>query len=392
MIKPLNSKQKLCYNVTIIEEGENMVYLDYSATSPIDEAVLDTFVKASKYIGNPNSLHRLGLEAKELIDASSLQIAKILGVKKEEIIYTSGASEANNMVIKGLGNYKGKRVLTTSLEHSSITAPLSYLADNGYEVDMIPLIDGLVDLKALKNCIDDDTVLISIGAVNSETGVRQPIEEIGKMLKEEYPNVLFHSDITQAVGKIKIDLTNVDMASFAAHKFFGIKGIGALIKKENVRLVPLIHGGKSTTLYRSGTPNTQLIASMAKALRLAYENMDNDIEKITKLNDKLKESFKKYENVFINSTDDSIPHILNISVLGIKPETMLHALEEDDIYISTQSACSTGDVSQAVMAIVNDNDRASSSLRVSISRKTTEEEIDLFIKCFDKCYKKLQMR
>lgn len=369
-----------------------MVYLDYSATSPIDEEVLDTFVKASRYIGNPNSLHKLGIEAKELIDASTNQIAGILGVKKDEIIYTSGASEANNMVIKGLENYKGKRILTTSLEHSSINAPLNYLADKGYDIEMIPLKDGLVDINALKNYITDDTVLISIGAVNSEIGIRQPIEEIGKMLKEEYPNVLFHTDITQAVGKIKIDLTSVDMASFAAHKFFGIKGIGALIKKENIKLTPLIHGGKSTTIYRSGTPTTQLIASMAKALRLAYENIDKNNNHITKLNNKIKNKLKEYDEVYINSTKDSIPHILNISTIGIKPETMLHALEEDDIYISTQSACSTGDISLPVMMVTNDKKRASSSIRISISRKTTEEEIDKFIKSFDKCYKKLKMR
>ncbi|MBR3363044.1 MAG: cysteine desulfurase [Bacilli bacterium] len=369
-----------------------MTYLDYSATTPIDEEVLDTFVKASKYIGNPNSLHSLGIEAKELIDASTKQIAKILGVKTEEIIYTSGASESNNTVIKGIEKYKGKKILTTPLEHSSINAPLSYLSDKGYEIEMIPLNNGIVEPTTLKKCITDDTVLITIGAVNSETGIRQPIEEIGKMLKKEYPNILFHTDVTQGIGKIKIDLTNVDMASFAAHKFFGIKGIGGLIKKENIKLTPLIHGGKSTTIYRSGTPTTQLIASMAKALRLAYENIDSDIKHITKLNNKIKENLKKYDDVYINSTKDSIPHILNISIVGIKPETMLHALEKDNIYISTQSACATGDISLPIMSITNDKKRASSSIRISISRKTTEEEINIFLKSFDKNYRKLKMK
>ena len=374
------------------KEGDKMTYLDYSATTPIDEEVLDTFIKTTKYIGNPNSLHKLGIEAKELIDASTNQIAKILNVKKEEIIYTSGASESNNMVIKGLEKYKGKKILTTSLEHSSINAPLNYLSDKGYEVEMIPLNNGVVDINALKKLITDDTILITIGAVNSETGIRQPIEQIGKILKKEYPNILFHTDVTQAIGKIKIDLTNVDMASFAAHKFFGIKGIGVLYKKENIKLTPLIHGGKSTTIYRSGTPTTQLIATMAKALRLSYENIDADIKYITNLNKKIKEKLKEYADVYINSTNDSIPHILNISVIGIKPETMLHALEQDDIYISTQSACSTGDISLPVMSITNDKKRASSSIRISISRKTTEEEINTFLKSFDKNYRKLKMR
>ena len=369
-----------------------MTYLDYSATTPVDEEVLDTFIKASKYIGNPNSLHKLGVEAKELIDASTKQIANILNIKPEEIIYTSGASESNNLALKGIEAYsnRGRHILTTNIEHSSITAPLSYLADNGYDVEIIPLKNGLVELNTLKKLIREDTVLVTIGAVNSETGVRQPIERIGEFLKE-YPKVIFHTDITQAVGKIRVDLKNVDMASFAAHKFFGINGIGALIKKENIKLTPLIHGGKSTTIFRSGTPATQLIASMAKALRLAYQNIDNDIKHITLLNNKIRQELEHYDGVYINSTESSIPHILNISIIGIKPETMLHALEEDDIYISTQSACSTGDMSIPVMEITGDKDRASSSVRISISRKTTEKEIECFLEVFEKKYNKLRL-
>lgn len=367
-----------------------MVYLDYSATTPIDEEVLESFVKSAKYIGNPNSLHKLGLEAKHLIDASTRQIADILKVKPEEIIYTSGASEANNLAIKGIENYKnrGNHIITTPLEHSSIYGPLNYLSEKGYEIDIVPLKDGKIDVDALKDMITDKTILVSISAVNSETGVRNPIEEIGLLLKD-YPKVIFHSDITQAVGKIKVDLTNIDMASFAAHKFFGIKGVGALIKKDNIKLIPLIHGGKSTTIYRSGTPTTQLIASMAKALRLAYENIDNDYKHVESLNNKLKKGLKNYKNVYINSNHYSIPHIVNISIIGVKPETMLHALEENEIYISTQSACSTGETSKAVMVLTNDEKKASSSIRVSISRKTTEDEIEKFLKTFDKCYKKL---
>lgn len=370
-----------------------MTYLDYSATCPIDEEVLESFVKASKYIGNPNSLHKLGTEAKALIDASTNQIANILNVKPSEIIYTSGASEANNLAIKGMETYsnRGNHIITTDLEHSSIYGPLNYLANHGYEVDIVPLKNGLVDIEALKEMITDKTIFVSISAVNSETGIRQPIEEIGKMLKV-FPKVIFHSDVTQAIGKVKVDLTDVDLASFAAHKFFGIKGIGALIKKEKINLTPLIHGGKSTTVYRSGTPATQFIVSQAKALRLAYENIDNDIKKVNELNKKIKDSLKGYDNVYINSNEYSIPHILNISIVSVKPETMLHALEEDEIYVSTQSACSTGNTSKSVMAVTNDDQRASSSIRISISRKTTDEDINKFLKSFDKSYKKLVMR
>lgn len=369
-----------------------MTYLDYSATTPVDEEVLNTFVKASKYIGNPNSLHKLGVDAKELIDASTKQIANILKVKKEEIIYTSGASEANNLALKGIEIYKnrGNHIITTDLEHSSIYGPLNYMANNGFEIDFVPLKDGIVDVEKLKEMITDKTILVSISAVNSETGVKQPIEEIGKILKE-YQKIIFHSDVTQAIGKINIDLTNVDLASFSAHKFFGIKGIGALIKKDHVRLEPLIHGGKSTTIYRSGTPTPALIASMAKALRLVNDTLIEDINKIKLLNNKITENLKQYENVYINSTKNSIPHILNVSIIGVKPETMLHALEEDNIYISTQSACSSGNTSKAVMAVTNNEERAKSSIRISLSKKTTEEDVNSFLKSFQKNYQRLEL-
>ena len=366
-----------------------MVYLDYSATSPVDDEVMNSFIKSSNYFGNPNSLHKLCVEAKKIIDASTDQIASLLGVKKNEIIYTSGASESNNMVIKGMEDYgnRGKTIITTSLEHSSINEPLKYLEKKGFTIKYVPLVDGIVDIDELEKMLSD-VCLVTVSMVNSETGIRQPIEKIGKMLIN-YPKILFHTDITQAVGKIKFDLSDVDFASFSAHKFFGIKGIGCLYKKENINLSPLINGGKSTTIYRSGTPATSLIVSMAKALRLSYENMDDDLIKIKELNNYLKKELSKYENVIINSNDNSIDQILNFSVLGVKPETFMHSLEESNVYISTQSACSSGDYSKAILSLTDDMDRASSSLRVSISRKTSKEEIDLFLDAFDKSYKKL---
>lgn len=367
-----------------------MTYLDYSATTPVDKEVLDSFIKASKYIGNPNSLHGLGIKAKSLVDASTHQIAKILGVKEKEIIYTSGASESNNTIIKSIEKFKnrGKVIITTPLEHSSIYSPLKYLEAHGFKVRYTPLENGVINVEKLKEMITDDTVLVTISMVSSETGIRQPIEEIGKMLKE-YPKIIFHSDITQAVGKITFDLTNVDAASFSAHKFFGIKGIGALYKKESLNIDPLILGGKSTTEFRSGTPPVELIVSMAKALRLSYENIDKNFDYVQKLNETLKKKLSKYKKVSINSTAKSIPHILNISVQGIKPETLLHALEVYEIYISTQSACSTGTISKPVLALTNDMERAKTSIRISLSKKTTEEDIKNFLKAFDDIYQKL---
>lgn len=369
-----------------------MVYLDYSATTKASSEVVDSFVKATNYAGNPNSLHKFGIEANNLINASTKQIANLIGVDKSEVIYTSGASEANNTVIKGIcfSHPNKKHIITTPFEHSSIYGPINYLVDLGYKVDFVKInADGLVDLDDLKNLITDDTILVSIGCVNSEIGVRQNIEGIGKML-EKYKSLYFHSDITQAIGKVNVDLTNVDLASFSGHKIFCFKGIGCLIKKKNVSITPLIHGGKSTTSYRSGTPATELIVSLAKALRLALDKIDEKYNYVKELNTYLKEELSKIDNVYINSNDKCIPQILNLSVIGIKPEVLLHSLEEFEIYISTQSACSVSTISKAVMALTNSKDRASSSVRVSLSYKTTKEELEFFIKHFKECIEKLR--
>lgn len=369
-----------------------MVYLDYSATTPVNDEVLDTYLKVCKdYIGNPNSLHKLGIKSKELIDASTKQIANILGVKENEIIYTSGASESNNTAIKGIClkyQNRGKHIITTELEHSSIIAPISYLTSLGFEVDFVKLDEnGCVDINNLKDLIRDDTVLVSICSVNSEVGIRNPIEEIGKLLKK-YPKIYFHSDITQSIGKEKINLENVDLASFSCQKFFGMKGIGCLIKKENIVIEPLIHGGKSTTIYRSGTPATPLIASISKALRLAYTDIDKKNKHVHEINVYLKDKLNDL-NIDVNSNSYCMDHVVNFSLKNIKSEVMLHALEMDDIYISTQTACSTGNYSKAVYAVTNSKEKASSSMRVSISYLTTKKEIDLFIDSLSKNINKL---
>ena len=374
-----------------------MIYLDYSATTPTNDEVLDTFVKVSKeFIGNPNSLHTLGRKSADLIDAATKQIADILNINPKEIIYTSGASESNNTVIKGIClqyQNRGKHIITTNFEHSSIYGPLSYLQTLGFEVDFVKTDEnGVVDLDDLKKLLRDDTILVSITAVNSEIGIIEPIEEIGEILKD-YPKCFFHSDLTQIIGKKKVNLENIDLASFSAHKIFGIKGIGGLIKKEKINLIPLIHGGKSTTIYRSGTPAVALIASLSKAMRLAYQNIEDNYKYVEKLNSKLRNELGKYSTIHINSNDKCLPYILNLSVLGVKPETMLHALEVKEIYISTQTACaSSNSYSKAVYSLTNSKELAETSIRISISYVTKEEEIDIFLKEFIDTIDRLMLR
>lgn len=377
--------------------GDKMIYLDYSATTPVNKEVLETYNKViTDFIGNPNSSHRLGVEANELINKATNQIASILGINSNEIIYTSGATEANNTAIKGIAlkyQNRGNHIITSPLEHSSVYGPLNYLQKNGFEVDFVNLKeDGTVDLEHLKELLKDTTILVSIGSVNSETGIVQPIQEISNILKN-YKKCFFHVDATQSLGKHQINFDGIDLASFSAQKFYGMKGIGFLYCRTGVSIEPLIHGGRSTTSFRSGTPATALIVSMSKALRLSLDSIDNKHNYVKGLNNYLKENLNKYSDVCINSTDKSLPHILNISVMGIKPDTFMNALEQFNIYISSQSACSGSDkLSQAVYAITKDEKRATSSLRISLSHLTTMEELDTFLKIFDDILSQLKMK
>ena len=370
-----------------------MIYLDNSATTMVDDRVLETFNKVCKnYPGNSNSLHSLGIKSKELEEYATEKISNLLGVKPSEIIYTSGASESNNTVLKGVASkYKnrGNHIITTPLEHSSILETCKYLENKGFIIDYVKIKDnGLIDIEDLERLLTDNTILVSVAYVDSELGIRQDIDTISKIVKK-HPKCYFHVDATQAIGKIKVDPTSIDFISMSAHKIFGLKGIGLLIKKDNIVIDNLIHGGKSTTIYRSGTPALPLICSLMKALELVIPNIDKNYEYVSSLSRKIKDNLKKYDNIHINSTENSIPYIINFSVIGVKPETFIHTMEEEDIYLSTKSACSTSDISLSVDSIYHNREISMSSIRISLSYKNTEEEIDKFIKAFDKLYNKL---
>lgn len=370
-----------------------MVYLDYSATTPVNEEVLDTFVKVSKeYIGNANSLHKLGVNSKRLMDSSTKQVASLLNVKPSEVIFTASSSEANNMAIVGtVLKYKtrGKHIITTRLEHSSVLESVKYLETLGYSVDYVDVdSNGLVDLECLKSLLRKDTVLVSIAHVSSEVGITQNIRSIVNIVKSNYQTLL-HIDGTQAIGKTKVDLDGIDLYTFSAHKIYGLKGVACLIKREKVLMEPLIHGGKSQTIYRSGTPSVALYVSCSKALRLCLENYDKNIDNVRVVHDRLMNGLKKLP-VLINSNEYSVMHIVNISVINIKPETLLHELEKDEIYISTKTACSTEDsASLSIDAIYHDEVRASHSIRISLSHLTTIEEVDFFLEKLKNAIKRL---
>ncbi|MFA5741900.1 MAG: cysteine desulfurase family protein [Candidatus Izemoplasmatales bacterium] len=366
-----------------------MIYLDYSATTPVNRRVLDFFCTVSEQCyGNANSTHQMGKIAKEKIDLASKAILKMFDTDNHEVIYTSGASEANNLAIKGVAFRKqhlGKHIITSVFEHPSVTTCMGYLQNQGYDIEFAPTNNmGVVDVDALRNMIRSDTILVSIAGVNSEIGIIQPINEIGLMMKM-FPFATFHSDLTQAVGKIPITITNIDLVTFSAHKFYGLKGIGALLRKTTTILEPQIHGGKSTTESRSGTPAVSLICSMEKALDLAVCRLDSQYRIVFGLKKLLLAKLALIPNVVVNSNDACLPHIVNLSVLSKDAHTMVDILDRQGIMVSMQTACYTGSQrSESVYRLTNNEQRAQTSFRISISYLTTLLEIDALIDVIEK--------
>lgn len=371
-----------------------MIYLDYSATTPVSFEVLDTFNRTTKdFIGNPNSLHKLGTKSNELITSATKQIADICNIMPREVVYTSNATEANNLALIGVmmkNHHQGKHLIVSKLEHPSIYKICDYLESIGFEVSYVDNDEeGLINFDHLKKLVRPDTVLVSVCAVNSETGVRQPLKMIRQIIKKENNNTLLHSDFTQAIGKVPVNFNDVDLASLSGHKIFAPKGIGMLYRNEKVKIQPIIYGSSKTNDLHPGTPAVALITSFAKALRIALTDLEKKERFVTRLNEKLVKEFSIHKDIQINQTKYSIPHILNISLNNIKPETFIHALEEKDIYVGTNTACSSGDLSTSVMAIYNDKKRATSTIRISISHITTSDEINQFINAFNIVYNNL---
>ena len=371
-----------------------MIYLDYSANTPVDARVLEQFCAVEhRCIGNANSHHQAGSAAKAEIDAATIKIASLLGVQPAEIIYTSGASEANNFALKGLARlsrHAGMHIISTPLEHSSVSGTLTALQEQGYEIDLLDVKqDGTVDLEHLKDLLRPDTICVAVTLVDSELGVVQPVQEIAAILKA-YPHCHLHVDATQAVGKIPVSFEGVDTMSLTAHKFYGLNGIGMLIKRRNLALEPLIHGGESTTIYRSGTPTVALASSLACALDLAVTDLPRRVDHVAKLNAELRAALSTYPLVRINSPEHAIPHVLNLSVRNVKGTVFQRELDAKGVCVSVKSACSSdGLPSRAVFAVSRDRRNALSSWRISLSHLATEDEIKAFLQAFDVCYREL---
>lgn len=369
-----------------------MIYLDYSANMPADPEVLEAFCTAERaFIGNANSNHVAGQQARSEMERAVQAIAARMGALPEEVILTSGASEANNLAIKGIARasrHVGRHIISTPLEHASVSGALTALQEQGWEIDLLDIRrDGTVDVEQLRTLLRKDTVLVAVGWVDSELGTVQPVPEIASLLKA-FPQCRLHVDATQAVGKIPLSFEGVDTLSFAPHKFGGLNGSGVLLKRRGLVLEPLIHGGASTTIYRSGTPALGLAVATEKALELALENLEDRRAVVQAHNDRLRAALSAYPKLRINSPAGAVPHILNLSVEGVRGAAAQRALSARGVCVSVKSACSVGNTpSRAVYAVSHDRKNALNSWRISLSHRTTAAELDAFLSIFDECYR-----
>lgn len=356
-----------------------MIYLDYSATTPADSRVIDAFVQATKTFGNYNSAHQIGHLAKQQIDKATLNIKKALTAKEFDVIYTSGASESNNLAIKGYcAQVQSGRIITTRFEHTSIMSCLSELQRADFHVDFVHVTpDGAIDLEHLQSLIKPDTILLSFALVSSELGYAQSLESLHNVLSK-HPHVKVHVDATQAVGKLYFDPNFADMVSISAHKIYGLKGIGLLLKHKDIKLTKQIHGGRSVSADRSGTPSGELIVSFAKAIQIALEEGNDRIAHITELRTYLEHRLPEIKDLCLNNPG-SVPHIVNLSLIHRKGSYTQQELNKHGICVSVGSACSGGVHSPAVQTFTGSKEKASSSFRISLSHLTTIEEIDALL-------------
>ena len=373
----------------ILESVRNMIYFDNSATTKPYPEALETYMQvASKILGNPSSLHRLGDQATRILDASRQQIADLIGKKSDEIFFTSGGTEGDNWVIKGVAFEKaqfGKHIIVSAIEHPAVKESALWLKSQGFEVDFAPVNEeGFVDVEALAGLIRPDTILISVMAVNNEIGSIQPIEVISELLADK-PTISFHVDAVQALSKIPTEkyLTErVDFATFSGHKFHGVRGIGFAYIKSGKKITPLLTGGGQERDYRSTTENVAGIAATAKALRLSMEKLDIFTSKTEQMKAVIRQALLDYPDIFVFSDEeDFAPHILTFGIKGVRGEVIVHAFEDYDIFISTTSACSSkaGKPAGTLIAMGVDKDKAQSAVRLSLDLENDMSQVEQFL-------------
>ncbi|MCY7065476.1 cysteine desulfurase family protein [Streptococcus oralis] len=366
-----------------------MIYFDNSATTKPYPEALETYMQvASKIVGNPSSLHRLGDQATRILDASRQQIADLIGKKSDEIFFTSGGTEGDNWVIKGVAFEKaqfGKHIIVSAIEHPAVKESALWLKSQGFEIDFAPVDEkGFVDVEALANLIRPDTILVSIMAVNNEIGSIQPIETISELLADK-PTISFHVDAVQALAKIPTEkylIDRVDFATFSSHKFHGVRGVGFVYIKSGKKITPLLTGGGQEHDYRSTTENVAGIAATAKALRLSMEKLAIFASKTGQMRSVIRQALLDYPDILIFSDEeDFAPHILTFGIKGVRGEVIVHAFEDYDIFISTTSACSSkaGKPAGSLLAMGVDKDKAQSAVRLSLDLENDMSQVEQFL-------------
>lgn len=363
-----------------------MIYFDYSATTPMDDEILELYIRMQKnFFANTTSLHLLGQKSNYMFEKCKKEMGDVLGLKNQEIIFTSNATEANNLAILGyLSKYNTGKIITTKIEHPSVFEIFKYLEKNGFDVVYLDVdSDGIIKIDELKKELTKDTLLVSIMWVNNIVGSIQPIKEISEILKE-YPKTKFHVDMVQGIAKIEPDfsLSNIDMFTFSTHKIYGPKGVGALIYKQNLEIGKRLYGSNAQNGIKPGTLDLGLCVCTCKAIKKFYPKTFENYNYVKKLNEKLVKGLKEIDYVEINSTSKSSPYIVNISIPSMNGETVVHALEEKEIYVSTGSSCSSKlkKPEKTILAITGSVERATSSIRISLSPLVREEEIDILLK------------
>ena len=373
-----------------------MIYFDNSATTKPYPEVLATYTEvATRIWGNPSSLHNLGSQATRILEASRKQIAELIGKKAEEIYFTSGGTEGDNWILKGVAFEKapyGKHIIVSDIEHPAIKESAAWLKTQGFEVDYAPVdARGFVKVDALANLLRQDTTLVSIMAVNNEIGSIQPIHEIAALL-EDRPTVSFHVDAVQALAKVATEVylpERVDFATFSSHKFHGLRGVGFVYIKEGKKITPLLTGGGQEKEMRSTTENVAGIAATAKALRLAMENQEAFASKTQQMKEVIRKELANYPDVTVFSGEDHFaPHILTFGIKGVRGEVVVHAFEEFDIYISTTSACSSkaGKPAGTLIAMGVDKSIAQTAVRLSLDLENDMSQVEQFLTKFKLIY------
>ncbi len=377
-----------------------MIYFDNSATTAVNPMVLRTYTDvATKIMGNPSSLHGLGTTATRLLEASRRQIAELLGLDSQEIFFTSGGTEGDNWIIKGVAFEKrpyGNHIIVSSVEHPAVKNAAEWLKTQGFELDYAPVdADGFVIVSELEKLIRDETILISVMAVNNEVGAIQPIQEISELLADK-PTISFHVDAVQAIGKVPLEtwLTDrLDFATLSAHKFHGPRGVGIVVAKKGKRLTPLLHGGGQEHNWRSTTENLAGIAATSKALRLAVDEDDFKRKKMLAMKQAILEELEKHKKVYVFSKmTDFAPNILTFGIRGVRGEVVVHAFEQHDIYISTTSACSSKKNAAAgtLVAMNVPSKLATSAVRISLDSTNNMAEVEQFLTVFRQIYQELE--